>query len=233
MIGDFVEEFKNKLDDNILKSIKENDKKLSEITLNIEVVEEIASHINNDTQVILKEIIHDLISGLYSSLQAFYRNAYISLRSGVELSLAYIYFVDHNYDFLFWKQDKYDVKWSVLENEELGVLSKKYLSLFSEDEFEDLFSLCRKIYRDCSQFVHGKYKYMYTVKHQIVDYDRNTLVEYLDMFYELTNVIIALLLIRYSNLNLGIDETYKGIIEKNLKKLQLAKTLEKIGGYWK
>lgn len=53
------------------------------------------------------------------------------------------------------------------------------------------------------------------------------------MFYDLTNVVIALLLIRHSNLNLGIDETYKGIIEKNLKKLQLTNTLEKVKGYWK
>lgn len=141
MIGDLIEGFKNKLDDNISKSIKENDKKLSEISLNIEVIEEITSHISSDTQIILKEIIHDLISGLYSGLQALYRNAYISLRSGIELSLAYVYFLDHNYEYLFWKQDKYDVRWSVLENEEMGVLNKKYLALFCNDEFENLFNL--------------------------------------------------------------------------------------------
>ena len=39
MIGDLIEGFKNKLDDNISKSIKENDKKLSEISLKIEVIE--------------------------------------------------------------------------------------------------------------------------------------------------------------------------------------------------
>ena len=100
MIGDLIESFKNRLDYNISKSIKENDKKLSEISLNIEVIEEITSRINNDTQIILKEIIHDLISGLYSGLQALYRNAYISLRSGIELSLTYVYFLDHNYEYL-------------------------------------------------------------------------------------------------------------------------------------
>lgn len=73
---------------------------------------------------------------------------------------------------------------------------------------------------------------MYTVKHQIINYDKNTLMEFLNMFYDLTNVIIALLLIRHSNLNLGIDETYKNIIEKNLKRLQLTNTLEKVKGYW-
>lgn len=74
---------------------------------------------------------------------------------------------------------------------------------------------------------------MYTVKHQVIDYDKNTLIEFLNMFYDLTNVVIALLLLRHCNLDLGIDETYKGIIEKNLKKLQLTNTLNKIKGYWK
>lgn len=233
MIEDLIEDFKSKLNDNISMSVGENDKKLSEISLNIEVIEEITSHIDNETRVILKEILHDLISGLYFGLQALYRNAYISLRSGVELSLAYVYFVDHNYEYLFWKRDKYDIKWSVLENEEKGVLNEKYLALFCDDNFEKLFSLCRKIYRDCSQFVHGKYEYMYTVKQQIVDYDKKTLEEFLNMFYDLTNIVIALLLIRHSNSNLDIGEMYKGIIEKNLKKLQLTNTLEKVKRYWK
>lgn len=233
MIDDLIEQFKNKLNSNISVSIQENSKKLDEISLNIEVLEEIVSHIDNDVQIILKEVIHDLISGLYSGLQSLYRNAYISLRSGIELSLAYVYFLDHNYEYLFWKQDKYDVKWSVLESEDVGVLSKKYLSLFSEDEFEKLFCVCRKVYRDCSQFVHGKYEYMYTVKHHVVEYDKNTFIDFLNMSYELTNVVIALLLIRHSNSNLGIDETYKNIVEKNLKKLQLTNTLEKIKEYWR
>lgn len=233
MIEDLIGSFKNKLDDNISKSIKENEKKISEIILNIEIIEEITNHIDNDIQIILNEIIHDLISGLYSGLQALYRNAYISLRSGIELSLTYVYFLDHNYEYLFWKQDKYDVKWSVLENGETGVLNKKYLALFCDDEFENLFSLCRKVYRDCSQFVHGKYEYMHTVKHHIIDYDKNTLVELLNMIYDLSNIVIALLLIRHSNFDLDIDETYKSIIEKNLKRLQLTNTFEKVKGCWK
>lgn len=233
MIGDLVEEFKNKLNNNISVSIQENGKKLDEISLNIELLEEITSHIDNDVHVILKEVIHDLVSGLYSGLQSLYRNAYISLRSGIELSLAYVYFLDHNYEYLFWKQDKYDVKWSILESEEVGVLSKKYLSLFCEDEFENLFLVCRQIYRDCSQFVHGKYEYMYTVKNQVVDYNKNIFIDFLNMLYKLTNVVISLLLIRHSNSNLNIDETYKNIVEQNLKRLQLTNTLEKVREYWK
>lgn len=144
-----------------------------------------------------------------------------------------MYFLDHNYDYLFWKQDKYDVKWSVLESEEVGVLSKKYLSLFSEDDFNALFISCREIYRECSQFVHGKYQYMHTVKHQSVKYDKKTFDEFLNMLFKSTNVLIALLLIRHGDLHLDIDETYKDTIEENLKMLHLTDTLSKIKEYWK
>ncbi|WP_027399866.1 hypothetical protein [Anaerovorax odorimutans] len=233
MIDTLIEQFKNELDENISNALIENANKLNEISFNIEIIESIASDINSEPQAILKEIIHDLISSLYSGLQALYRNAYISLRSGIELSLAYIFFLDHNYEYLFWKQDAYDVQWSVLENKETGVLSERYLSMFSNDKFDLLFERCREIYRNCSQFVHGKYEYMHTVKHQSIKYDKQTFEKYLDMLQKITNVIIALLLIRYSRVQLNIDETYRAEIEENLKKLQLTDTLEKIKECWK
>lgn len=233
MLEGLIIDFKKELDENISMSLKENNKKLDKVSLNIEIVEEIVAHIDSEPRIILKEVIHDLISALYSGLQALYRNSYISLRSAIELSLGYVYFLDHNYDYLFWKQDKYDVKWSVLENEEAGVLSKKYLSLFSEDSFNILFSSCREIYRDCSQFVHGKYEYMHTVRHQSLKYDKKTIDEFLDMLFKCTNVLIALLLIRHGDLHLDIDETYKDTIEENLKLLQLTETLKITKEFWK
>lgn len=233
MLEGLIIDFKTELDENISMSLKENNKKLDKVSLNIEIVEEIAANINSEPQIILKEVIHDLISALYSGLQALYRNSYISLRSAIELSLVYVYFLDHNYDYFFWKQDKYDVKWSVLENEEAGVLSEKYLSLFSKDNFNILFRSCREIYRDCSQFVHGKYEYMHTVRHQSLKYDKKTFDEFLNMLFKCTNVLIALLLIRHGDLHLDIDETYKDTIEENLKLLQLTETLEMIKEFWK
>lgn len=228
-----IKSFRDELDDNISKSLEDNTKEFAAVVLNIEIIEEIVGNINSASNTILKEILHDLISGLYSGLQALYRNAYISLRSGMELTLAYIYFLDHNYDYLFWKKDEYDVRWSVLENSETGVLSEKYLSMFCEDNFEKLFASCKVIYKKCSQFVHGKYEYMHTFKQQSVKYDSEMYKDFLITIYKFTNAVMALLLIRHSNLHININEVYKSIIEENLKQLQLADTLKKIKEYWK
>ena len=67
----------------------------------------------------------------------------------------------------------------------------------------------------------------------VVEYDKETLTGFLSMLYNLTNILIALLLIRHSNTCLDIDESYKNIIEKSLKKLSLINTLEKIKENWR
>lgn len=228
-----IRDFKKELDCNISKTLEKNESELRKLFLNVEIIEEIINCLEDEKIIILKEIVHDLISSMYSGLQSLYRNAYISLRSAIELAVGYIYFVDHNYDYLLWKKDKYDVKWSVLNNEEVGVLSVKYLSLFSEDEFGELFSLCTDIYRACSQFVHGKYEYMHSVKYQYVKYDENTFNDFKEMFYKLTEVIISLLLIRFQDYNLNINELYKSNIDEILKRMQLINTRDKIKEYWK
>ena len=232
MIDEMIAGFQSELNVNITKTLNENEKGLSNAIINIEIIQEISNNIEGETGAVLKEIIHDLISGLYSGLQALYRNAYISLRSGIELSLAYIYFVDHNYDFLYWKIDKYDVKWSVLSDSKKGVLSQEYLSMFSNDDFSTLFEQCREIYRSCSQFVHGKYEYMHTVRQQTVKYDQVLFEKYVDMYEKLGVVIISLLLIRHSNMELRINEVYKVKIEECLKRMNLKYTLDKIKECW-
>lgn len=72
-------------------------------------------------------------------------------------------FLDDSFQ-VFLKSDKYDVKWSVLNNRELGVLSNKYFNLFCETEadFTDFIERVENIYHNCSEYVHGKFSFMQT-----------------------------------------------------------------------
>ena len=83
-----------------------------------------------EPKAVLKEVCYDLLSSLYIAAQGMYRNAYICLRSALELGMSFIYFIDRNYEYLLWKANDYDMKWSTLKDNENGLLSKKYLSLF-------------------------------------------------------------------------------------------------------
>lgn len=97
--------FKKVLDENFNISLMENENIIKKILFQIEVIEEIINKTNKAANIMMKEVVYDLETSIYSGLIGLYRNAYISLRSEIELCLAYIYFVDHNYNYIFWKRD--------------------------------------------------------------------------------------------------------------------------------
>lgn len=123
------------LETNYRTAISENEEVYMQVIMYLNSVEKFCALVEDEQIVlVMKEVCHDLISSVYMASNGMYRNAYICLRSAIELALAVLYFLDHNFDFLLWKQNKYDVKWSVLNNRELGVLSNKYFNLFCETE---------------------------------------------------------------------------------------------------
>lgn len=224
--------FKKILDDNWEISLKENSTELSKVIFHIEIIEELEKSINSEPQIMIREVIYDIETAIVASLNSLYRNAYISMRSSVELILAYIYFVDHNYDYLFWKNDKYDIKWSVLRDKEKGILNQEYLSLFGNDNFELLIDSFIEVYHECSQSVHGKYEYMFSVRCGKIKYNKEACLCYLKLNYKVTSLIIALLIIRYSDKILNINEIYRTEIEDILKKYKLLGFTKKIKECW-
>lgn len=129
---------------------------------------------------VLQEATWDLFSSIYSAANGLYRTAFISLRSALELGISFLYFYDHNYDFLLWKQDKYDVRWANL-NDPTGVekkdaiVSNYYIEFFCPQLGEKAKSLSAKIvslYRRNSQYVHGKYSYMHTVNVEQISFNQ-------------------------------------------------------------
>lgn len=150
------------------------------------------------TVVILKEVGYDLLSSIYIGANGMYRNAYISLRSAIELGVGFFYFTDHNYDFLDWKRNKFDMTWTRLNDFEKGVLSKRYLNLFNEQFNSDIFiEMVKEVYRECSEYVHGKYEYMHSFKSPKIIFNRETFIKWGTMFIEVIDLILILLSVRF------------------------------------
>jgi hypothetical protein len=134
---------------------------------------------------------------------------------------------------MFWKKDKYDMKWSVLKDNDVGVLRTDYLELFSDDEFEYFIQEYKKAYRECSQSVHGKYSYMFTVRNTELHYSNDDMLEFLEMEEKVIGLVVSVLLLRYSNNKLNLNETYKAEVVDILKKYKLHNVAEKIKENWK
>jgi hypothetical protein len=161
------------------------------------------------TVVILKEVSYDLLSSIYISTNGMYRNAYISLRSAIELGVSFFYFTDHNYDFLDWKRNKFDMTWTRLNDYDKGVLSKRYLNLFNEQfNSEEFIDTVKEVYRECSEYVHGKYEYMHSLKSAKIIFDKETFMSWGSMFIKVIDIILILLSVRFKDRLKLIEQDY-------------------------
>lgn len=95
---------------------------------------------------------------LLSLVQGQYRYSYMALRLFLELSLASVCYSAHEFNFRRWDRGEEDIHWSSLIDTENGVLSKPFIRAFCEglsEESSQYRTLGEKVYRECSEFVHG------------------------------------------------------------------------------
>ena len=96
--------------------------------------------------------------GLYALACGRYRHATISLRLFFELSLATILFSAYEIRLRQWLANSQDIVWSSLTSQESGVYSKSFISAFNsglEGSGKQYATIAEKVYRECSEFVHG------------------------------------------------------------------------------
>ena len=87
-----------------------------------------------------------------------YRAAFAALRLSLELFLAAIRWSASERELREWMRGERDSNWATLIDSENGVLSKNFIRLFSEtlaDEAPSYSGTAAKLYRECSEFVHG------------------------------------------------------------------------------
>jgi len=95
---------------------------------------------------------------LYAAAFAQYRQAHVSLRLFFELSLSGVLFSAHEIDAHLWLKGQKDSNWGAISSNETGVFSKAFVGAFFEDMKEycpQYLAMANKVYRECSEFVHG------------------------------------------------------------------------------
>lgn len=217
-----------KLSDNLYKCVTENELDYSNSKLYLDIISDFKTTIGDlECSKIMEEVIYDLLTSMYFVSFGLYRNAYVSLRSALELGIGFIYFVDRNYNYLLWKNDLYDIKWCDLTNEDNGVINEKYLSLFISAEYGSLINNIKMVYRECSEYVHGKYSYMQTLEKISISYDIDKFKEWNEMFNNISQVLIVLLFIRFSNKIEEIDEDNIITLQEVLNRYNLREVIIK------
>ena len=188
---------KTQIDNNFLSAIDDQKNIISEIYLLINCYQKRGKEFEFDE--LLQEITHDAFASIYFCLQGFYRQSYISLRCILEMGISLFQFKDNYYTYLLWKNNKKDIRWSVLNGEDEGILTDKYWGLFYEGDFKtynETISLC---YRECSEYVHGKDSYLRELKDFQVKYNNKICKDILIMCKKIISILVIGPSIRFGN----------------------------------
>lgn len=208
-------------ENNVVNTVNVHNNEIGKLLLKVELIQQAGDIINSSCNKVLREVVNDITNSLIFMTQAFYRNSMMCLRSAIELSLSYVYYHDHNYEYILWKNNKVDMSWAKLFADE-GIVNKQYLSLFISGQLKinEFRNKIKEYYHKCSEYVHGKYMYMQSIKEMKITYDEEAVREYFNQINSVADITILLLFIRfgkeydlYSNLVDKVD-IWNPIIKK-------------------
>jgi hypothetical protein len=97
-------------------------------------------------------------AALLALSQGHYRAAFKALRLVIELTLQAVYLSAYRLELQEWIEGRRDTEWSTLKDPKNGVLSPRFAQAFFPELGKDVLhlnSLADKLYRECSEYVHG------------------------------------------------------------------------------
>lgn len=147
-----------------------------------------------------------LESANFNLTLGLYRQAFSSLRLGLEMGLAAVYFSAHKIDLHEWLDGRLDIKWSKLIDKENGVLSKRFAKAFFSDlvdEVDPYLTKATETYRKLSEYVHGNNE-TWEESGIKLRYNNELFRRYCEYYQAVSEVVLFAAVCRYARL---LDES--------------------------
>jgi hypothetical protein len=165
-------------------------------------------HEKVESIVILKYAASEIQVAAFSLALGLYRQAFVSLRLSLELSLSSVLFSTNELEFREWQRGERDIYWSKIigqaaqdsqrQDNQSGVFSQRYSKNFYP-ELEELLSpyneLAAKTYRKLSEFVHGNAETL-SISNGLKFRDRD-FEDWMSLFIDSSNLISFALCLRF------------------------------------
>lgn len=162
-----------------------------------------------------------LATATFATSVGLYNLAYAGLRIFLELSFAAAFFSAHELERRQWLSDRSDFSWSRATDSDLGVLSRAFVQEFTPmaaDEVGDARDVARRVYRECSQHLHGKSVATESMPKQIV-FDSQALSVWLDLADQAAQSVLFLLYARYGGDHMANSPQFAQVVEARLAHL--------------
>lgn len=150
--------------------------------------------LDSSSKELLIESQLDIFVALHNGLSGFYRQAFNSLRSSLELAMFAIYFKNREYEYFLWEKSSQkgeDARWGNTFQE----LSKKILLEYNNidinyKDYEKELKKINKLYGQLSNYTHGKPNYLQVRDLSINEFDKGKFLEFLAKYKEVIESII-------------------------------------------
>jgi hypothetical protein len=162
-----------------------------------------------------------LATATFAASVGLYNLAYAGLRIFLELSFAAAFFSAHELERRQWLADRADFSWSRAIDPDTGVLSKSFVREFTPiaaDEAVDARNVAKRVYRECSQHLHGKAIATESMPKQI-EFDSQALSVWLELADDAAQSVLFLLYSRYGGDYLPSSPIFAQIAEARLAHL--------------
>ncbi len=148
---------------------------------------------------LLKAGVQEYQFALLAVVQGQYRQAFMALRFFMELTLSAVYFSSNELELRLWLRGERDIFWEPLVNNDSGIFSKRFVRAFCEplvDESLHYGVIARKLYRECSEYVHGKAQLQKNLP-DTIEFNHDIFVEWHEKAQSAFLIISFALCVRY------------------------------------
>lgn len=149
--------------------------------------------------IILETAIKELEISMITLNFGFYSKSYAGLRFFLERSLVAILFSSQEIELKLWEKGERDTYWSEIIDENNGIFSSKFSRAFFpelKDEIKHYKKLTEKVYRECSEYVHGNNSAIQSVPCNL-SYSLQSFNSWHRKFNAITRIILFTLNLRY------------------------------------
>lgn len=161
---------------------------------------------------ILKTASKELQISIMTLNFGFYSKSFSGLRFFLERSLIAILFSSQEIELKLWEKGERDTSWSEIIDAHKGIFSPRFSKAFFpdlKDEIEHFRNMSQKVYRECSEFVHGNNSAIQSLPNSL-EYNKNLFINWHNKASSISRIILFALNLRY----------LKHISEDDFKKLE-------------